>query len=415
MNRLRRPAESRKRAPRVRVGPSDRSLTGMAGLAAVAELVDRLGVVEALDERVGPVKRRARGLSGGELLVGLATGQLAGQATLAGLDRLRLDEAGGLLAAVPFAPSRTAARLSGRFGPAALSGLEAMVGVLAGRWLSRLPGQRRTELVAGRPTIDLDSSDVEVYGRKKRGVAYTYEGKKAGRPLLASWARTGLVLAADLLAGDQDVRPRAASLLARALANLPTAVCAPPLVRADSGFFTGELARAAVRAGADFAIAAPRNSALWRAYAAVDENAWTDARDMAGAQLAAAGYAPAGWPPGTYTIIRRVKVPAVEISTDPRSRRRPRSRKTSSPSRSTASPTTPGRSASSSRTSPPTNPRASSPSSTGSAAAPTSRPRSKMSSSAPACATCPRPTRPSTRSGCGRRSWPAGCPRCSSR
>ena len=180
------------------------------------------------------------------MLVGLATAQLAGQATLAGLDRLRLDEAGGLLAGVPFAPSRTAARLAGRFGPAALAGIEAAVGVLASRWLVRLPAQRRAELVTGRPTIDLDSSDIEVFGRQKRGVAYTYEGKKAGRPLLASWARTGLVLAAELLAGDQDVRPRAAGLFARALANLPAGVCAPPLLRADSGFFTGDLARAAV-------------------------------------------------------------------------------------------------------------------------------------------------------------------------
>jgi hypothetical protein len=75
---------------------------------------------------------------------------------------------------------------------------------------------------------------VEVHGRAKRGVAYTYEGKRAGRPLSAGWARTGLVLTADLLAGDQDVRPRRAALLARALANLPAAVCAPatPPVRA---------------------------------------------------------------------------------------------------------------------------------------------------------------------------------------
>ncbi|OHV59937.1 transposase [Pseudofrankia sp. BMG5.36] len=306
----------------MRVGPADRSLTGMAGLAVVGELVDRLGVVEVLDERVGRIKRRARGLSGGELLVGLAGAQLAGRASLSGLDRLRLDAVGGVLAGVPFAPSRTAARLAGRFRPAAWAGIEAAVGVLASRWLARLPAQRRSELVRGRPTIDLDSSDVEVYGRKKRGVAYTYEGRRASRPLLASWARTGLVLAADLLSGDEDVRPRCAGLLARALANLPAAVCAPPLVRADSGFFTGELARAAVAAGADFAIAAPRNTALWRAYAAVPEAARTDARDMRGAQVAAVGYTPAGWPPGTYTIIRRVKVPAAEISADPRSRRR---------------------------------------------------------------------------------------------
>ena len=197
MNRLRRSKASGKRAGRVRVGPVDRSLTGTAGLVAVTELVDRLGVVEAVDERVGPLKRRARGLTGGELLVGMAVGQLAGQASLAGLDRLRLDTVGGVLAPVPFAPSRTAARLAGRFGPVARAGVEAGVGVLADRWLARLPAQRRSELVRGRPTIDLDSSDVEVYGRGKRGVAYTYEGKKAGRPLLASWARTGLVLAAE--------------------------------------------------------------------------------------------------------------------------------------------------------------------------------------------------------------------------
>ncbi len=133
-------------------------------------------------------------------------------------------------------------RLAGRFDAGALGGIEATVGVLASRWLARLPAQCRAELVTGRPTIDLDSSDVEVFGRLKRGVAYTYEGKKVGRPLLASWARTGLVLAGDLLFGDQDVRPRAAGLLTRALASLPRAVCAPPLVRADSGFFSGELA-----------------------------------------------------------------------------------------------------------------------------------------------------------------------------
>jgi len=43
---------------------------------------------------------------------------------------------------------------------------------------------------------------------------------------------------------------------------------------------------------------------------------------MSGAQVAVADYAPAGWPPGTYTIIRRVRVEAGQISTDARSRRR---------------------------------------------------------------------------------------------
>ncbi len=43
---------------------------------------------------------------------------------------------------------------------------------------------------------------------------------------------------------------------------------------------------------------------------------------MHGAQVAACDYAPAGWPDGTYTIIRRVKISVDKLSADPRSRRR---------------------------------------------------------------------------------------------
>ncbi len=43
---------------------------------------------------------------------------------------------------------------------------------------------------------------------------------------------------------------------------------------------------------------------------------------MPGAQVAALDYVPAGWPEDTYTIVRRVRVDAEDISGDPRSRRR---------------------------------------------------------------------------------------------
>ena len=62
-----------------------------------------------------------------------------------------------------------------------------------------------------------------------------------------------------------------------------------------------------------------RNKAAWRA-ATIDERAWTKAKRMTGAQVAVCGYAPAGWPPGTTCIIRRVR--AGGVSTDPRARRR---------------------------------------------------------------------------------------------
>lgn len=319
MSRLRRRGGSKKR---VRVGVSDGSLTGAAGLVAVTELVERLGVAASLDRHIGPMKQRNRGLSGGQLLMAVTLAQLLGEDCLAGLDRLRGDAAGQLLSPVPTPPSTTAGSLARRFDPDRIAGIETGLAQVTARWLELLPAGRRAELVTRRPTIDLDSTDVEVYGRDKDGVAYNYQGQRCGRPHLASWSEASLPLAAELLAGNDDVRPRAAGLLRRALAALPSQVCAMPRVRADAGYFSAELAQAAVKAGCDFAIAAKRNSACWRALAAVPDDAWTPARDMTGAEVAACDYTPAGWPRDTYTIIGRVRLETAGICSDSRSRRR---------------------------------------------------------------------------------------------
>jgi len=131
----------------------------------------------------------------------------------------------------------------------------------------------------------------------------------------------GLSLAADLLAGDQDVRPRCADLLRRALKGLPAAVCARARVRADAGYFTAELAHAAAAAGADWAIAAKRNSAFWRELGRGPRNRVDPRPRHAGRAGRGDGLRP-GRPPDAYTIVRRVKVDAADISADPRSRRR---------------------------------------------------------------------------------------------
>jgi hypothetical protein len=101
--------------------------------------------------------------------------------------------------------------------------VETGVGAVTARMLDRLAPARRAALLRS-VTIDLDTTDVEVYGRKKRGVAYNYQGQRAGRPHVASWAELEVTLAGDLLAGDQDPRPGAPRLLRRALRALPAGV-----------------------------------------------------------------------------------------------------------------------------------------------------------------------------------------------
>jgi hypothetical protein len=94
-------------------------------------------------------------------------------------------------------------------------------------------------------------------------------------------------------------------------------------LRADGGYFAGQLARAALASGTEFAIGAHRIAPLWRALAGIAETDWTDAIDMPGAQVAVADYTPGWWPADTRLLIRRVRLdPATQLSSDPRARRR---------------------------------------------------------------------------------------------
>src|SRR6185312_1611840 len=269
-----------------------------------------------LDAMVGPIKARARGVGAGELLVGMASAQLAGQDHLVGLDRYRADGAGQLLAPVPGLCSTTAAGLARRVDAEQWAGVERGVAGATQRMLALLPPER-VESLLGAVTIDLDTTDVEVYGRKKRGVAYNYQGQRCGRPHVATWAETGITLAADLLSGDQDPRPEAAGLLRRALARLPRGVRRVAL-RADAGYFAVDLAVAAHREGVRFAIGAKRIAPLWRTLAGIAESDWAQAIKMPGAQIAVADYRPAWWPAHTRLLIRRVRLDLGQISTDPR-------------------------------------------------------------------------------------------------
>src|SRR6187431_629450 len=315
--RVDRVVEIRRLRRRVRIGAPDPTLTRFAGMVAVTELVDRLGMIKLLDAAIGPIKTRDRGFSGGQLLVGIAAAQLAGEDFLVGLDRQRADEAGQVLAAVPGLASTTAAGLARKFTDGQWHAVETGLADVAAAALRALGvvAPARAAALCETVTIDLDTTDVEVYGRKKRGVAFNHQGQRVGRPHVATWADTATVLAADLLAGNEDPRGHAAGLLRRALAALPAAARGGRIrLRADAGYFAGELARAALFAEVEFAIGARRIAPLWRILDGVAETDWTDAIDMTNAQVAVAEYCPDWWPAATRLLIRRVRL---DVSTEP--------------------------------------------------------------------------------------------------
>src|SRR3954451_6742626 len=300
-------------------------------MVAVSELVERLDVIGRLDAVIGPIKQRRRGHTDGQLLVGMAAAQLAGEDFLVGLDRQRADVAGQRLGPVPGLAAATAARLARRVSDTQWTAVETGLGDVHAAALVTLAAlaPARAAGLCESVTIDLDTTDVEVYGRHKRGVAYNHQGQRVGRPHVATWADTATVLAANLLAGNEDPRRDAPALLRRALAALPAVARTGRIrLRAGAGYFAGQLARAALFADVEFAIGARRIVPLWRLLDGIGEADWTEAIDMPGAQVAVADYCPNWWPASTRLLIRRVRLDpgtgkAVgQVSADPRARRR---------------------------------------------------------------------------------------------
>jgi hypothetical protein len=314
---------------RIQIGADDPSLTAAGGMLAVTELCGKLGLTEALDEGMGPVRQRRRGFTGGQVLTGMAAAQLAGEDFLAGLDRVRAGQAGQLVTPVPGLATSTATGIARRFTGQHWRGVEAGLAAATARMMELLPAERAAELAGGPVTTGIDATGVEVYGSKKRGVAYNYQGQRAGRPHVASWAETEIPLAAGLLSGGQDPRSHVVGLLHRALAAVPQAIRDGAreagrkiALRADAGYFAGELARAAAKEDMEFAIGAKRISSMRDALAEVPGDAWRDAIDMDGAQVAVSPCRPADWPGDTVLLIRRVRLDPGQVSAGPRSRRR---------------------------------------------------------------------------------------------
>ena len=156
---------------KIQIGAADPSLTAAGGMLAVTELCGKLGLIEALDAGIGPVKQRKRGFTGGQVLTGMAAAQLAGEDFLVGLDRLRADQAGQQVTPVPGLATSTATGLARRLTARHWRGAEAGLAAATAKMAGLLPPERAAELAEGPVTIDIDATDVEVYGSRKRGVA----------------------------------------------------------------------------------------------------------------------------------------------------------------------------------------------------------------------------------------------------
>lgn len=310
---------------RIVFGADDERLTPFAGLVCVGELARRIGLVELIDgelsseRRAEPVKRRRRGVSGGELVVALAESQLVGGACFDDIEELRADRAGAGLRAVPRVPAAaTALQLAKRFRRCLCQAVERGL-ARAGQRLDRALGRDPAEPV----TIDLDATVLEVYGRGKQGASRNRSGQLSFAPHVAFWAQRGRALTGELVAGNREkLSAREAAVICRRALRLLPVGHGPVTFRIDSAYYAIELLRALRAKAARFTVSVPRTSAMWKALEQIADDAWQPALEMDGAEVAETSYSPEGWkhePP--RLIVRRRCFSARELSKSPRARR----------------------------------------------------------------------------------------------
>jgi hypothetical protein len=308
----------RRRRGRIVVRADDPSLTGHAGLAVIGDLEWRLGLIAEIDaelageRRARPVKARRRGATGGELVMALAECQLVGGAFFDHLADQRADGAGGELRAVREVPSPPAALQNAkRFRRVHCQRVERAMAT-AGERLDRALGRDPREPV----TIDLDATQITVYGRQKQGAARCRTGQLSYAPHMAFWAERGRALTAELVGGNQERLSGGeyARIASRALSLLPTGH-GPVTMRIDSAYYAVELLERLRRERTRFTVSVPRNSAMWSSLERIPEPAWADALDMPGAQVAETTYRPGGWKHEPLRlIVRRVPFKAEQIA-----------------------------------------------------------------------------------------------------
>src|SRR5512144_561591 len=307
-----------RRLGRIIVRADDPSLTAYAGLAVSGELARRVRLAElidaelALERRARPVKVRRRGLSPGELVVSLAECQLVGGSFFDHIEDVRADRAGARLRAVAGTQSAPAAlQNSKRFRRCHVQRIERAM-ARAGERLDRALGRDPGEPV----TIDLDATQVTGYGACKQGAARSRHGSMSYAPHVAFWAQRGRALTSELVGGNREklAGGQCATIATRAIGLLPDGH-GPVTMRIDSAYYAVELLARLRRERARFTVSVPRNQAIWKALAQIPEDAWTDALDMPGAQVAQTTYTPAGWRREPLRlIVRRVPFSAAKIA-----------------------------------------------------------------------------------------------------
>jgi Transposase DDE domain group 1 len=248
-------------------------LTGEAGAVILREIMERLGVIEWLDERLYDPRNPNLITYRLSMLLRSALALLGqGWRDQDDADALRHDAAMRLATSdargtAPLdddshlASQPTMSRLIAALSTAGNRGiLRRAIMVLAGRRFRALRGGHRQRYL----TLDVDSLPIEVHGNQPGSAWNGHYHQRMYHPLIASAAETGDLLDARLRAGNAHTAEGGLEFILDVVERAEEALCQVALVRIDAGFPAEDLLCGLERNGTPYIARLRNNKVLAR-------------------------------------------------------------------------------------------------------------------------------------------------------
>jgi hypothetical protein len=255
-----------------------------------------VGLADVLGDCLS-VKKRARGLSDTEFVLGMAESVALGARCLDDLAVNRADTAQAEVRGFDVPAPQTAGAWLRRFA----------IGHVRQLGKAMAAAQRNAYLAAGvkQVTLDFDSTYVFSRSRRRQGADRTYKKGYALHPMLCFDAETGSAVHARLRRGKAGASTGISTFVTETLRAVPRGVAVR--ARFDSGFYSGPLFAQLEGAGVSYLCGAPNTTPLIEAASQIADDYWVGCADKEG-EVAEFGYRMRSGPFRRY-IVKRVEIP----------------------------------------------------------------------------------------------------------
>ncbi len=267
---------------RVEVATTDREITAHAGAVLLRQAANAVGLARSIGQHLR-LKRRTRGLSEAQFVLGMAEAVALGADCLDDLAVARSDTAQETLRGFATPAPQTAGNFLRRFTLGHIRQLDKSLRAVHRRAFELLKVKR-----GDRVTLDFDSTYIRSYSSRRQGADPTWTRRYTLHPLLCFVAEFGTCLHAALRRGKASTSRGILRFVDECLRRVPQG--AAVRARFDSGFHSKDTFAALEAKGVTYLVGVPHNPRLLQVIRQVPDEDYSPCIDDKEGEVAEFGY-----------------------------------------------------------------------------------------------------------------------------